>query len=280
VKNLKTPKNPNAASKQRISEWFLANSARREPVEKLIELIRSYFVDDSDHGYLNKKKENVYQFGDSYASFGRARIIFSKKHSNVRFWVKGSQHKLAIPEAGIRKRLRSASGSNLYVVEFKISTHKETGAIRKFLSSNEIPGWVRKPSCSRTFIPNSPSETENESFEPQQDKENTRENEDEPAIEGRETERRTLSKSRNKAIITRRKEKDEYTCAVCKFRLQIQEKFVIECHHLTLHSAVEEGPVSLSDLVCLCPTCHGIAHCRIPPFTVKEIVQIRAESFV
>ena len=50
----------------------------------------------------------------------------------------------------------------------------------------------------------------------------------------------------------------------------------IEVHHVTPVSQLEAGYVidPVRDLVPLCPNCHGVAHRRVPPFTVDEIRQM------
>jgi hypothetical protein len=98
---------------------------------------------------------------------------------------------------------------------------------------------------------------------------------DQAAIEGYEFDRNLIERGRNRFIAEQRKKKDDYTCAVCKFRLRINGHYVIECHHLQPLAMSGEREVSLKDLVCLCPTCHRIAHTREVPFSVDEIKALR-----
>ncbi len=83
--------------------------------------------------------------------------------------------------------------------------------------------------------------------------------------------RNIASYSRNAQIVAACKRRDDHTCKACGFRLVINGIFVIECHHTK--PLAEQGPreVSLDELVCLCPTCHRIAHTRRKPFSVEEI---------
>lgn len=89
------------------------------------------------------------------------------------------------------------------------------------------------------------------------------------AVEGQIQEGRYLSKKRNRALVAKRKGIDDYRCQACSFKLRINEKYVIECHHLF----PLKGKIitRLDDLSCLCPTCHRIAHKRKTPFTIEEI---------
>lgn len=98
---------------------------------------------------------------------------------------------------------------------------------------------------------------------------------DQKAIEGYEIDRKIMSVARNAGIVGKCKERDNYTCRACGFRLQIDGHFVIECHHTRPLSANGMREVSLKELVCLCPTCHRIAHTRSEPFSVEQISELR-----
>lgn len=72
-----------------------------------------------------------------------------------------------------------------------------------------------------------------------------------------------------------------YSCMVCK--ANFGQEFgpagegYIHVHHLTPLST-REGPHKVDpakDLVPLCPNCHGMAHRRQPPYTIKELVKFR-----
>jgi len=92
------------------------------------------------------------------------------------------------------------------------------------------------------------------------------------AVEGQIQEGRYLSKKRNRALVAKRKEIDEHKCQACSFKLKINGKYVIECHHL--FPLKGEIITRLDDLSCLCPTCHRIAHKRETPFSIEEIRKI------
>lgn len=94
---------------------------------------------------------------------------------------------------------------------------------------------------------------------------------DEEALEGYRQDRTTAFLTRNRSLIKLCKERDDYRCQSCKFKLEAAGKFVIECHHLNPLSSNGARITRLEELVCLCPTCHRIAHTRKIPFTVSEI---------
>ena len=99
----------------------------------------------------------------------------------------------------------------------------------------------------------------------------TYEVEDPRAIEGHDQDRKIIAKSRNPKIAIQRKELDNYTCQACNLRLEINGRFIIECHHLNPVSVAGITEISLNDLVSLCPTCHRVSHTRREPFNVIDI---------
>lgn len=93
-------------------------------------------------------------------------------------------------------------------------------------------------------------------------------------LEGIAQERRYLLRSRNSRLVDARRAHDDFTCQACNFRLEISDgKFIIEVHHLNpLGELVDATVTTIDDLVCLCPTCHRIAHTRSKlPLEVNEI---------
>lgn len=97
--------------------------------------------------------------------------------------------------------------------------------------------------------------------------------EDPKAIEGYRLDRRILSGARNQALVQQCKARDNYTCQACGFHLKVNGRYVIECHHSNPIGAGGERETSLGDLVCLCPTCHRIAHTREKPLSIQEIAE-------
>jgi hypothetical protein len=95
-------------------------------------------------------------------------------------------------------------------------------------------------------------------------------------MEGEKQDKTVTFRRRNTKIIAKRKELDDYKCQACGFRLKIGEIYIIDCHHikpLGLNDAIIV--TDINDLICLCPTCHRIAHTEKYPLNVKEIDQIR-----
>ena len=81
-------------------------------------------------------------------------------------------------------------------------------------------------------------------------------------IEGIAHERRYLLRSRDSRLVEARRKVDDYTCQSCDFRLMLPDgNFIIEVHHLNpIGDLLDVTITSVEDLVCLCPTCHRIAH--------------------
>lgn len=95
------------------------------------------------------------------------------------------------------------------------------------------------------------------------------------AIEGHAIDRLTLMYGRNRAIAEQRKTRDDYRCLACGFRLAIEGRFIIECHHLKPVAGAGLRQVRLDELVSLCPTCHRVAHTRADPYSLEEIRALR-----
>lgn len=95
------------------------------------------------------------------------------------------------------------------------------------------------------------------------------------AIEGYEVDRKILSGSRNSALAKQRKQMDGYKCQVCGFKLKLNGRFVIECHHKNPIGTEGIRETTLEDLISLCPTCHRISHTRKKPLKINEIVEAR-----
>lgn len=103
---------------------------------------------------------------------------------------------------------------------------------------------------------------------------------DTKAIEGYELDRKITTLARNAGIVAKRKKGDDHTCQACGFRLQVNGRFVIECHHTKPLAANKVREVSVEELVCLCPTCHRIAHTRREPFSVREIKTLLGQPYL
>ncbi|MDA2934648.1 hypothetical protein MYX82_09945 [Acidobacteria bacterium AH-259-D05] len=95
---------------------------------------------------------------------------------------------------------------------------------------------------------------------------------DHKAEEGVQQDKTGKFQTRNAKVVTLRKKRDDYTCQACGFRLKVNGKYIIDCHHKNPLGGNKDVRVThIDDLVCLCPTCHRIAHSRSYPLTVHEI---------
>lgn len=98
-------------------------------------------------------------------------------------------------------------------------------------------------------------------------------------LEGIAFEHSYLRRSRDPRLVETRKRIDNYTCRACDFRLEIgEENYVIDVHHLKPLGASKSVVItSIDDLVCLCPTCHRIAHsAKEGPLPLEAIRSIRS----
>lgn len=94
------------------------------------------------------------------------------------------------------------------------------------------------------------------------------------AIEGYAKERRYLAHHRNASIVLRCKERDNYSCRACGLSLRVNGRSIVECHHLVPIASEGERVTILDELICLCPTCHRVAHTSSPPLRLEKIIEI------
>ena len=97
---------------------------------------------------------------------------------------------------------------------------------------------------------------------------------DAKALEGYQADKRYLLTKRNQVLVKKRKLKDNYTCHGCGFKLYINNKHIIECHHTKPVAGGETRVTNIDELICLCPTCHRIVHTQNPPISIAEIIRI------
>ena len=77
---------------------------------------------------------------------------------------------------------------------------------------------------------------------------------------------------RNANIIRSCKERDGNRCCACAFKLDVNGISIIDCHHLFPFKGTDGSRVTLlNDLICLCPTCHRVAHTTQPPLDIDGI---------
>lgn len=98
---------------------------------------------------------------------------------------------------------------------------------------------------------------------------------DKRATEGYEIDKQITSYGRNRGLVASCKERDKHTCQACGLHLIVHGRYVIECHHTKPVAMHGEREVLLDELICLCPTCHRIAHTRLEPLSVLEIKAAR-----
>lgn len=106
-------------------------------------------------------------------------------------------------------------------------------------------------------------------------KDNTRISDDE-AEEGYLEDTVVKFRRRNAKLIYQCKERDKYICQACGFVLNENGIFVIDVHHKNPLSSSDKMRITrLADLICLCPTCHRVAHTRKYPLKIDEIRSVR-----
>ena len=103
----------------------------------------------------------------------------------------------------------------------------------------------------------------------------TYDTDDKLAIEGYLQDRTILSGARNQALALQCKARDNYKCQACGFKLKLNGRYVVECHHTNPIRGGQVRETKLEDLISLCPTCHRIAHTRNEPLSLVEIRRVR-----
>ena len=100
---------------------------------------------------------------------------------------------------------------------------------------------------------------------------------EEEAEEGFVGDKKVAFTKRNQSLINQAKKRDDFQCQACGFYLIVSNVAVIDCHHKVPFRGTKVGRVTkLSDLVCLCPTCHRIAHTKSYPLSTAEIRSLRS----
>ena len=94
---------------------------------------------------------------------------------------------------------------------------------------------------------------------------------DKEAFEGYEQDRVVTARARNRLLVEQCRKRDNNTCQACGFHLFVGGQHVIECHHINPLSKSGVRLVSVDELICLCPTCHRLAHKRSNPFSIAEL---------
>ena len=93
------------------------------------------------------------------------------------------------------------------------------------------------------------------------------------AEEGYRKDSSRMTSTRDRKLADARKKMDNYTCQSCDNQYFVNDKYVIDCHHLNPIN-LGKRKTGIEDLISLCPTCHRIAHTRLPPYSLKELRNI------
>jgi len=87
---------------------------------------------------------------------------------------------------------------------------------------------------------------------------------DQKVEEGYKQDRTVTFRSRNASIIAKRKKMDNYRCQVCKFRLEVDGTFIIDCHHKKPIGLLDSVTVTkLDDIICLSHMPPNSAHSKV-----------------
>ncbi|RWX52699.1 HNH endonuclease [Photobacterium chitinilyticum] len=101
----------------------------------------------------------------------------------------------------------------------------------------------------------------------------------EEAIEGYKKDTKVMVSKRDRKLTEKRKRHDNYTCQACLKQIKVGNKYIIDCHHLEpVHLGART--THLEDLISLCPTCHRIAHTRVPVYSLDELKQIASDIYI
>ncbi len=103
-----------------------------------------------------------------------------------------------------------------------------------------------------------------------------REIEEIEAVEGQLVKTEASFRSRNRALITAKKESSNYQCEVCGFNFQeaygpLGKEFIIAHHIVPIGSRMEPSKTTLDDIALLCANCHEMVHRQDPALTVAEM---------
>ncbi|AIR85402.1 HNH endonuclease [Pantoea rwandensis] len=93
------------------------------------------------------------------------------------------------------------------------------------------------------------------------------------AEEGYKKDFNRMTSIRDRKLADARKKNDNYTCQSCNNQYFVNNKYIIDCHHLNPIN-LGKRKTKIEDLISLCPTCHRIAHTRVPPYSLRELREI------
>jgi HNH endonuclease len=254
----RAPKNPDPMTKPRIKAWYEENPNCKAHVERLISELSRFFVDKSDHGYLNMKNQNVYRFGGSYAVFGNAVIYFNKTYSTVQFWLNSARQKMFVSQGGLRRTLKSAKSTDLYAVQFKVNHGENLDAITEYLEKNVIPRWIQEPTLS--FVPPISFDEAVAKAKKLTRKQRIEKLKQFPKFPVK-VEVTTSSYVRNPFVVAEVLLKSRGICKKCGENAPFKRKDgtpYLEVHHKT--QLARGGEDTVANAIALCPNCHREKH--------------------
>lgn len=258
------PRNPDRSKKPNVDEWFRANPNSEAHWLLALRTMIDHF--DGDHGFIDKRKVVEYRFGSSYASYGSAQAFVTRRYTRVRFWLTEKRQQLAATDGGERKTLKSATGQNLYAIDFKVAELPSAVQLDRFLCNNALPGW--RTAKRRARDPDPLHETNATMF-----------------VEGAVVE-----------VLVNRYERDESArercialhganCAVCTMsfaqRYGADAIGFIHVHHVVPLSSLKRSyrVDPKTDLIPVCPNCHSMLHrFNCGPQELAERMQAAAAS--
>ena len=261
-------RNPDPNTKPNVSAWFAANPAAKTHCDLALSTMLRHFA--GSHGYIDKSKIVEYRFGSSYASFGAARAIVSRRHTRVIFWL-DKKNRLLNTIEGERKGLKSAKGENLHAIEFKIVTASSVQELKSFLRSNSLPGWSRLPIRIQAEL--------------------TPEDDEANYPEGSVSYRWHRSLERNPKLVSEAKKKwlssppGHLACSVCSF--EFTKKYgkhgidYIEAHHrvpVAILSGNNKPTTKISDLSPVCSNCHRMLHRGPKLLSIEQLKKVVAKN--
>ena len=85
------------------------------------------------------------------------------------------------------------------------------------------------------------------------------------AVENRKKVVSHLLRERNSALAKKRKQKDDYQCQICEFKMEdiygYLGKDYAEAHHIVpLNKIKKQSKTNVEDLITVCPNCHRMLH--------------------
>jgi hypothetical protein len=96
-------------------------------------------------------------------------------------------------------------------------------------------------------------------------------------LEGKESKKEAIFRSRNQALILAKKANSDYRCEVCGFSFgekygKIGRNYIIAHHLRLIASGISKN--TLDDIALLCANCHSMVHTKNPPISINELRKV------